>query len=893
MNMKRLLSLLVCLVMMVGLVPTVAGAASDTINEVSISDLDHPIMGQELDFTYKIPTSRSVKYHKDKDFDEVTWFDLGANGDEARLLKEGAKAEEGHSYIAELHMLADEDYQFRSKGVTVELEEDMEFRVMEVETIFPDEEEYGELLIRLHYQADYYYDRRHPVELELDEEVYAGGTVNAGDMPWIESDFKKIPRGHFDLTVTWYEGKQDIERYKMDRDDEFENGQTYTLKVELDSSRTTRHASFDPDTDILINGKKGDTWVGNDVSFYAYALFHFTASEGISKINIKGIEEPVVGEARQRTGFTCTTDNVDVEFDKWEVETSSGALRDFKGAFEAGNTYYLTLDLIPDDGYTLDVKKKDITVNVGEVDSVEYDDDEGMYFLVIKFEVEDLLLTGIEVTTNPRSMEYYVGERFSTKGMVVTATYNDGHTEKITDYEFSPTGKLDKEDTVITISYTEEGVTKETELNITVMDEDLILTGIVITSKPKKTSYKTGETFDPKGMVVTAVYDDGSSAEVTNLEFDPGDELELDDDIVTVSYTEGRKTYSDEVRIKVTKAEKVLAGLELTKEPDKTTYYEGETFDPKGMVITAIYEDKSTAVLKEEDYTLSPRTALKLTNEFIIITYVEKNIAKAVAVEIMVKEVTRKLSYIRITTPPAKTVYTEGEAFDPKGMIVTAFYDDKTSEEIKDYKLSSEGKLGKDVTGITVSYSEGTVTETDTQAITVKPILVNPFTDVKESDYFFDAVLWAFYHDPQVTKGMTDTEFSPATTCTRGQVVTFLWRAAGEPIPKAKNNPFIDVKEDSWYRDAVLWAVEEGITNGTGADTFSPGDTCTLAHVITFLYRAMGEPGKTAAPEKWYSDAMNWAYGNGLFKNLSFSEIQPEAECPRRDIVNFLYLQLG
>ena len=891
--MKRLLSLLVCLVMMVGLVPTIAGAASDTISEVSISELEHPIMGQELDFTYKIPTSRSVKYHKDKDFDEVTWFDLGENGDEARLLKEGAKAEEGHYYIAELHLLADEDYQFRSKGVTLELDEDMEFRVMEVEANFPDEEEYGELLIRLHYQADYYYDRKHPVELELDEEVYAGGTVNAGDMPWIESDFKKIPRGHFDLTVTWYEGKQDIERYKMDRGDEFESGQTYTLKVELDSSRTTRHASFDPDTDILINGKKGDTWVGNDVSFYAYALFHFTASEGISKINIKGIEEPVVGEARQRTGFTCTTDNVDVEFDKWEVETSSGALRDFKGAFEAGNTYYLTLDLIPDDGYTLDVKKKDITVNVGEVDSVEYDDDEGIYILVIKFELEDLLLTGIEVTTNPRSMEYYVGEKFSTKGMVVTATYNDGHTEKITDYEFSPTGKLGKEDTVITISYTEEKVTKETELNITVMDEDLILTGIVITSKPKKTSYKTGETFDPKGMVVTAVYDDGSSSEVTNLEFDPGDELELDDTIVTVSYTEGRRTYSDEVRIKVTKAEKILAGLELTKEPDKTTYYEGETFDPKGMVITAIYEDKSTAVLKEEDYTLSPRTALKLTNEFIIITYVEKNIAKAVAVEIMVKEVTRKLSYIRITTPPAKTVYTEGETFDPKGMVVTAFYDDKTSEEIKDYKLSSEGKLGKDVTGITVSYSEGTVTETDTLAITVKPILVNPFTDVTESDYFFDAVLWAYYHDPQVTKGMTDTEFSPAAACTRGQVVTFLWRAANCPAPKTQANPFTDVKEDSYYRDAVLWAVEQGITNGTSADTFSTSDTCTLAHVITFLYRAVGEPGKTAEPEKWYSDAMNWAYGNGLFKNLSFSEIQPETECPRRDIVNFLYLQLG
>ncbi len=895
--MKRILCLLVCLVMMVGLLPAVAGAASE-ISEVSISDLDHPIMGQELDFTYKIPT-RGIDYAKDKEFDEVTWYDT--TDKDSKVLKEGDVAEEGHSYIAELHLIVKEDEYFRAKGVSVELSDDMEFRVMDVKTVVQDMDgDANALLIQLEYRADYYYDRKHPVELTVDEDVYAGGTVNAGDTPWIESDFGDFPRGHFDLTVTWYEGKQDIDRNKMDRGDEFENGEVYTLKVELDSSRTTRHASFDPDTDILINGRKGDTWVGNDAGFYAYALFHFTASEGISKVNIKGIEEPVVGEARQRTGFTCTTDNVDVEFDNWQVETSSGSLRDFKGTFEAGNTYYLTLELIPEDGYSLDLTKKDITVNTGTVDSVEeyeeyYDDDdgEGIWIVVIKFEVGDLLLTGIDVTTKPRSTEYYVGERFSTKGMVVTATYSDGHTEKVTDYEYTPTGKLEKDDTVITISYTEGKVTKETDLNITVMDDDLTLTGIVITSKPKKTSYKTGETFDPKGMVVTAVYDDGSSAEVTNLEFDPDDELELDDTVVTVSYTEGRKTYSDEVRIKVTQAEKVLTDLELTKEPTKTTYYEGEYFDPKGMVITAIYEDKSTATLKEEDYTLSPRTALSKSTEFVVVTYVEKNIAKSVTVEITVKEVTRKLSSIRITTPPAKTAYTEGETFDPKGMVVTAYYDDKTSEEIRNYKLSPDGKLGKDIKSITVSYTEGKVTETDALTITVKPILVNPFTDVKDNDYYYDAVLWAFYHEPQITTGMTDTEFSPATTCTRGQVVTFLWRAAGCPAPKTQTNPFADVKEDSYYRDAVLWAVEKGITNGTGDTTFSPGDTCTLAHVITFLYRAAGEPGKTATPEKWYSDAMNWAYGGGLFKNLSFSEIQPDTECPRQDIVNFLYIQMG
>ncbi len=166
------------------------------------------------------------------------------------------------------------------------------------------------------------------------------------------------------------------------------------------------------------------------------------------------------------------------------------------------------------------------------------------------------------------------------------------------------------------------------------------------------------------------------------------------------------------------------------------------------------------------------------------------------------------------------------------------------------------------------------------------------FTDMPADDnWAHDPIDWAYFGG--ITDGVADNLFGLNQTCTRAQVVTFLYRAAGEPTPKTQVNPFTDVAETSWYRNAVLWAVEQGITNGTSADTFSPSTTCSLAHVITFLYRAAGEPGKSSAPETWYSDAMNWAFDTGLFKNLSFSEIQPETECARRDIVNFLYIQLG
>ena len=889
--MKRVFCLLICLVMVLGLLPAAAGAASDIIDEVSISGLEHPVAGLELDQTYKIP-NRSIQYSKDRSYDEVTWIDA----DSGKTMKAGAEAEQGHSYIAVLHLLAD-DGEFRSKGVDVELSYDMECRVIDIETEIDDDE----LTIKLSYETDFYFDRKNPVQLTLEE--LSGGTVPAGELPWTESDFGftfgKITRtkGLFDMTVTWYKGKEDIDKYQMTAREEFEAGQIYTLKIELDSSRSTQHAYFDPDTEILLNGKKANyTYVGNDAGYTIYALFRFTASSGIDKITIKGIEEPKVDGPRQRSGFTCSTDGVDeVLYDKWEVVGSNGVAKDFRGNFEAGNQYLLTLQLIPEDGYALDLTKKSVSVNSGTVVSVELDDDsdDGCWIVVISFDVGDTLLTGIEVTTPPRKTEYYIGERFSDKGMVVTATYNDGHTEKVTDYEFDPEGKLDKEDTVITISYTEEGVTVETELNITVIDEDLTLTGLVITRQPKKRSYKTGEAFDPTGMVVTAVYDDKSTAEVTNFEIDPEGKLTLDDEVITIRYSEGKKTATAEVTIKVTLAQRILSELVITREPDKMTYYEGEYFDPTGMILTAIYEDETKEVVT--DYYYAPRTALNRSDKMVVFYYTDKyaGVAKSVTLEIKVKETSRELSALLVSTPPTKTVYTVGEEFDPAGMVITAVYDDKSQSEVKSYTIEPTGKLTEDVKAITITFTENKITKTVTQRITVKPVQTNPFTDVKEGDYFYDAVLWAFYHDPQVTNGMTDTEFGPNLTCTRAQVVTFIWRAAGKPTPKTQTNPFKDVAENSWYRDAVLWAVETGITNGTGADTFSPGDTCSVAHVITFLYRAAGEPNKTASPETWYTDAMNWAFDTGLFKDLSFSEIQPKLDCPRRDIVSFLYHQLG
>ncbi|MBQ4234561.1 MAG: S-layer homology domain-containing protein [Firmicutes bacterium] len=163
-----------------------------------------------------------------------------------------------------------------------------------------------------------------------------------------------------------------------------------------------------------------------------------------------------------------------------------------------------------------------------------------------------------------------------------------------------------------------------------------------------------------------------------------------------------------------------------------------------------------------------------------------------------------------------------------------------------------------------------------------------PFTDVAKDDYFYDAVVWAFTADPQVTDGTTPTTFSPANTCTRAQVVTFLWRAMGQPEPETKADPFTDVAETDWFYKPVLWAVEKGITDGTTPTTFSPKSTCRNSHILTFIYRAVGEPNKTGQGT-WWTDAYNWANFNSLLKGSYTGDYDINADCPRANVVYYLH----
>ena len=168
----------------------------------------------------------------------------------------------------------------------------------------------------------------------------------------------------------------------------------------------------------------------------------------------------------------------------------------------------------------------------------------------------------------------------------------------------------------------------------------------------------------------------------------------------------------------------------------------------------------------------------------------------------------------------------------------------------------------------------------------------NPFTDISESDYFYDAVLWAA--DKGITSGVTDTLFAPNSSCTRAQMVTFLWRANGSPAVDYAMS-FTDVPADAYYADAVRWAVSEGITSGTSETTFAPDMTVTRAQTVTFLYRAAGTPAVYGGSftdvdaNAYYANAVAWAVSEDITSGTGATTFSPDAPCTRAQIVTFLY----
>ena len=264
-----------------------------------------------------------------------------------------------------------------------------------------------------------------------------------------------------------------------------------------------------------------------------------------------------------------------------------------------------------------------------------------------------------------------------------------------------------------------------------------------------------------------------------------------------------------------------------------------------------------------------------------------------------------RLNYVRFDLPAARrgTLYSQYNAAKDTGS--------ELGSSVNCYR-SGTGRLIDDVTFVpaagfsglvTVSYTgrssagsvyNGTVEISVGSGVSVKdPDSLFPFNDARPTDYFFDAVSWAYYNG--IAEGVNEMRFGVNEPCTRGQIVTYLWRVAGSPTPYGKN-PFGDVFVGSYCYDAVLWAYQRGITNGTDPTTFSPNKTVTRGQAMTYLHRFAGSVDASygvsfadVGPNAYYAPAIRWALSRGITNGTTPSTFSPDAPCTKAQIVTFLY----
>ena len=442
-----------------------------------------------------------------------------------------------------------------------------------------------------------------------------------------------------------------------------------------------------------------------------------------------------------------------------------------------------------------------------------------------------------------------------------------------------------------------------------------VLTGITITARPDKTTYTAGESFSKAGMVVTAAYSDGSTAPVTTYTYSPSGALTTADTQITIRYTEGGVTQQAVQLITVkpgsgssggttgggssssqpTTSEKALDDIknakpgdtvEIELRPGKTTV-NGEVFDEAAGKDITLEIDAGNGLIWTVNGLDIPESA----------NFEDLNLGVSLGGH------TIPVSVISVITGTVKTLQLSIEHDGPFGFTLTlttnlgrenAGYwanlywyneDEDTLEFMYANTIAADG-----TTEFPFDHASDYAIIIDHRS---RAPMTLPFSDVPEGSWYEEAVIWAV--DKGITSGTSATTFDPNGICTRAQVVTFLWRAAGSPTPKSMNT-LADVPADAYYAKAVAWAVENGITSGTGDGKFSPDAACTRAQCMTFLYRTVGSPAVSGSPaftdvaaDAYYADAVKWAEMNGITSGIGGGLFGSDSSCTRAQIVTFLW----
>ncbi len=371
-------------------------------------------------------------------------------------------------------------------------------------------------------------------------------------------------------------------------------------------------------------------------------------------------------------------------------------------------------------------------------------------------EVQEILLSSIEVTSPIIKTQYIENENLDLTGLVITANYQNGDTKILTSDKYitipSITEALEVSDTNVVISYTEDGITKTANQSIEV-EEEVLLSSIEITTPPTKNKYIKNETLDLTGLVITARYTNGDTKILTSADYTTvpslTKSLQISDTNILLSYTEDGiiKTVNQSIEVE----EKLLSSIEITTPPTKLQYIENEIIDLTGMIVVARYTNGDTKLLTSADYTTVPSSTdeLQTSDTNILLSYTENGITKTVNQAIEVKS-NKVLASIEITTPPTKTVYIKNQIFDPTGMTILARYTDNRTEIVTDVDYIIYPLTMTD-TNIIIAYTENEITKSTTQAIEVIGLTLGELVGVNATYYGIDVDYIAGLAGNQVT----------------------------------------------------------------------------------------------------------------------------------------------
>ena len=728
------------------------------------------------------------------------------NSDEA-----GNKFQSGQSYYLWLLLFAEENSNYRfdssNKVTTIKTEGSVD--------------RMPEFILQAGQKEKYIHDNQvnfvHPQNLEFDHGWSNGGT---GSYTWVKLYYPcytyltdgandKYPNSTWaTANASWPElGKSpnftvgtaepkvytasDVKWYPtgkpsntMSASDKFLAGLGYTLEFKLNT--VDPYASFL--SPLIVDGPTYDGKLLKQSSSSVTCTFDFPVLDDVvTKVNLTGIQAPVAGQPKQTKGVTATGNQCQVS----SISVSGNF--DSSGNYKAGETYTMTVNLIPKDGYTFKTLTNSmVTVDYGTVKDAGIREVGQDVKIELKAGGEKEKIDKGNITFDLTGSVYVVPDMSMADSDILSETINwlagENKIKVVSDgYQLNGSGLTD------VVVQTSGGVTtmKQGDSSKQAGSVVLSLSQATIDSQiPAGGSYYSSITFKFPGG--------GAPADLGKLSVD----LTKGTFTIPGGETSG-KAFEDTVK----------ACSQVTY---KTGDPSGVDLDKEGVSDVLLSWSGGSLLLDASSQT-SVSGAFTLTPD--------------------------KTAVMKLTEQGAPSYYS-GITFQfPGGGVEPG---------------------GFDPTG-----------------------LVNPFKDVAESDYFYVPVLWAYYTEPQVTVGISATRFGPDSTVTRGQCVTFLWRAMGCPEPTTTKNPFVDVKTSDYYYKAVLWAVEKNITVGVNANHFVPSQTCSTAHIITFLYRTLG-----VGSNGWYEEAGNWAQADHLLDDTGLT-VSPKVDCPRAAVVTFLYRELA